>query len=163
MDYRYLGGLRPSRLLHRVRHDGSRRPGKFANVGTNGVDEARRQLDMCLDAGVDLVDTADVYSDGRSEEIIGEALKGRRDRVVLATKARFAMGERPNDEGSSRHHLIAACEASLRRLGVDHIDLYQVHQWDGQLLSRRPSAPSKPWCSKERSATSAAPTSPPGT
>jgi aryl-alcohol dehydrogenase-like predicted oxidoreductase len=132
MDYRYLGasGLRVSSIGFGTMGLGGL--GKFAQVGTNGVEEARRQLDLCLDAGVDLVDTADIYSDGRSEEIIGEALKGRRDRVVLATKARFAMGERPNDEGSSRHHLIAACEASLRRLGVDYIDLYQVHQWDGR-------------------------------
>ena len=132
MEYRYLGGcgLRVSSVGFGTMSFGGL--GGFANVGTNGVDEARRQLDLCLDAGVDLVDTADVYSDGRSEEIIGEALKGRRDRVVLATKARFSMGDRVNDEGLSRYHLISACEASLRRLGVDHIDLYQVHQWDGR-------------------------------
>jgi aryl-alcohol dehydrogenase-like predicted oxidoreductase len=132
MDYRYLGGsgLRVSSIGFGTMSFGGL--GDFAAVATNGLDVARRQLDLCLDAGVDLVDTADVYSDGRSEEIIGEALKGRRDRVVLATKARFAMGDRPNDEGLSRHHLISACEASLRRLGVDHIDLYQVHQWDGR-------------------------------
>ena len=86
---------------------------------------------MCLDAGVNLIDTADVYSDGASEEIVGQALAGRRDRVLLATKARMAMGDGPNDAGLSRHHLIRACEASLRRLGTDHIDLYQVHEWDG--------------------------------
>jgi aryl-alcohol dehydrogenase-like predicted oxidoreductase len=79
-----------------------------------------------------MIDTADVYSDGLSEEIVGQALDGRRDRVVLATKARMPMGDGPNDAGLSRHHLIAACEASLRRLGTDHIDLYQVHEWDGQ-------------------------------
>lgn len=132
MEYRYLGGsgLRVSSIGFGTMSFGGL--GDFANVAANGVDEARRQLDLCLDAGVDLVDTADVYSSGRSEEIIGEALKGRRDRVVLATKARFPMGERPNDEGLSRHHLVSACEDSLRRLGVDHIDLYQVHQWDGR-------------------------------
>ena len=80
---------------------------------------------------MNLVDTADVYSGGASEEIVGQALKGRRDRVVLATKARMAMGDGPNDAGLSRRHLIAACEASLRRLGTDYIDLYQVHEWDG--------------------------------
>ena len=73
-----------------------------------------------------------MYSSGRSEEIVGAAVKGRRDRVVLATKARMRMGDGPNDAGLSRRHLIAACEASLRRLGTDHIDLYQVHEWDGQ-------------------------------
>jgi len=104
---------------------------KFANVGSTGVEQATRQIDRCLDAGVNVVDTADVYSAGLSEEIVGEALKGRRDRVVLATKARMPMGDGPNDAGLSRHHLIAACEASLRRLGTDHIDLFQVHEWDG--------------------------------
>src|SRR6185436_16109725 len=80
-----------------------------------------------------LIDTADVYSAGVSEEIIGEVLAqaGRRERVLLATKARMPMGDGPNDAGLSRHHLIAACEASLRRLRADHIDLYQVHEWDG--------------------------------
>ena len=86
---------------------------------------------MCLDAGVNLIDTADVYSDGASEEILGQALAGRRDDVLVATKARMAMGDGPNDAGLSRHHLIRACEASLRRLGTDYIDLFQVHEWDG--------------------------------
>jgi aryl-alcohol dehydrogenase-like predicted oxidoreductase len=81
---------------------------------------------------VNLIDTADVYSEGVAEEIVGQALDGRRDRVLLATKARFPMGEGPNDAGLSRQHLIEACEASLRRLRTDHIDLYQVHEWDGQ-------------------------------
>ena len=87
---------------------------------------------MCLDAGVNLIDTADVYSAGLSEEIVGEVLDGRRDRVLLATKVRMPMGEGPNDAGLSRHHVITGCEASLRRLRTDHIDLYQVHEWDGQ-------------------------------
>jgi aryl-alcohol dehydrogenase-like predicted oxidoreductase len=87
---------------------------------------------MALEAGVNLIDTADVYSGGAAEEIIGEALEGRRDRVLLASKARFPMGRGPNDAGLSAHHLIEACEASLRRLRTDHIDLYQVHEWDGQ-------------------------------
>jgi aryl-alcohol dehydrogenase-like predicted oxidoreductase len=132
MQHRYLGGsgLRVSAIgLGTMGFGGG---GKFAAVGTNGVDQARRQLDLCLEAGVDLVDTADVYSDGRSEEIVGEVIKGRRQRIVLASKVRFAMGDGPNDEGLSRHHVIEGCEASLRRLGVDHIDLYQVHQWDGR-------------------------------
>jgi len=131
MEYRHLGasGLRVSVLSLGTMTFGGR--DKFANVGSTGVELATRQVDRCLDAGVNVVDTADVYSGGLSEEIVGQALKGRRDRVVLATKARMPMGDGPNDAGLSRHHLIAACEASLRRLGSDHIDLYQVHEWDG--------------------------------
>jgi len=105
--------------------------GKFAAVGTTGVEEARAQIDMCLDAGVNLIDTADVYSDGASEEIVGQVLKTRRDEVLLTTKVRFAMGDGPNDAGLSRHHIVSACEASLRRLGTDYLDLYQLHEWDG--------------------------------
>jgi aryl-alcohol dehydrogenase-like predicted oxidoreductase len=105
--------------------------GSFAAVGSTAVDEARRQIDMCLDHGINLIDTADVYSEGASEEIIGQVVKGRRDDVLLATKVRFAVGEGPNDGGLSRHHIIRGCEASLRRLGTDYIDLYQVHEWDG--------------------------------
>ena len=86
---------------------------------------------MCLDAGVNLIDTADMYSTGRSEEIVGEVLEGRRDDFLIATKVRFPMGEGPNMAGLSRHHVIEGCEASLRRLRTDHIDLYQVHEWDG--------------------------------
>src|ERR1700729_193264 len=106
--------------------------GGFGDVGSTGLVEARRQVDMCLDAGVNLIDTADVYSAGLSEEIVGEVLDGRRDRALLATKVRMEMGEGPNDAGLSRHHVITGCEASLRRLRTDHIDLYQVHEWDGQ-------------------------------
>jgi aryl-alcohol dehydrogenase-like predicted oxidoreductase len=101
-------------------------------LGSTSVADARRQVDLALDAGVNLVDTADVYADGASEEFVGEAIRGRRQRLLVATKARFATGAGPNDAGLSRHHLVAACEASLRRLGVDHIDLYQVHGWDGE-------------------------------
>jgi aryl-alcohol dehydrogenase-like predicted oxidoreductase len=131
MEYRHLGasGLRVSAFGLGTMTFGGR--DRFANVGTTDVDAATRQLDMCLDAGINFVDTADVYSAGLSEEILGEAIKGRRDGIVLATKARMAMGDGPNDAGLSRRHLIAACEASLRRLGVDHVDLYQVHEWDG--------------------------------
>jgi aryl-alcohol dehydrogenase-like predicted oxidoreductase len=106
--------------------------GAFGAVGSTDVQGASRQIDMCLDAGVNIIDTADVYSNGYSEEILGQALGGRRDRVLLATKARMPMGDGPNEAGLSRQHLIAACEDSLRRLGTDHIDLYQVHEWDGQ-------------------------------
>jgi aryl-alcohol dehydrogenase-like predicted oxidoreductase len=87
---------------------------------------------MCLDAGVNLIDTADVYSGGLSEEITGEVIKGRRDTLLLSTKVRMTMGDGPNDAGLSRQHIIAGCEASLRRLGTDHIDIYHVHEWDGQ-------------------------------
>ena len=105
--------------------------GGFASVGSTGVDEARRQVDMCLEAGVNLIDTADIYSAGLSEEIVGEVLAGRRDEVLVATKVRMAMGDGPNDAGLSLHHIVSGCEASLRRLRTDHIDLYQVHEWDG--------------------------------
>jgi len=132
MRYRQLGasGLRVSELTMGTMTFGGK--GGFASVGSTGVDEARRQVDQCLDAGVNLIDTANVYSDGLSEEILGEVLEGRRDEVLVATKARMPMGDGPNDAGLSRHHLVAQCEASLRRLRTDHIDLYQVHEWDGQ-------------------------------
>jgi aryl-alcohol dehydrogenase-like predicted oxidoreductase len=92
---------------------------------------ARRQIDMCRDAGVNLIDTADIYSTGGSEEIVGEVLDGRRHDFLIATKVRFRMGEAPNMAGLSRQHVIEGCEASLRRLRTDHIDLYQMHEWDG--------------------------------
>jgi aryl-alcohol dehydrogenase-like predicted oxidoreductase len=106
--------------------------GQFASVGDTDLDGARRQLDLCLEAGVNLIDTANVYSQGVSEEIVGQALEGRRDDVLLATKVRMPMGDGPNDAGVSRSEIIRQCEASLRRLGTDHIDLYQLHAWDGQ-------------------------------
>jgi len=131
MDYRQLGrsGLRVSALTLGTMTFGGR--GEFRPVGDTDVEGARRQVDMALEAGVNVIDTADVYSEGLSEEIVGEVLKGRREDVLVATKARFPMGPGPNDEGLSRHHLIRACEASLRRLQTDHIDLYQMHEWDG--------------------------------
>jgi aryl-alcohol dehydrogenase-like predicted oxidoreductase len=132
MDYRQLGssGLRVSALTLGTMTFGGR--DRFAMVGSTDVAAATRQVDLCLDRGVNFIDTANVYSAGASEEIVGEAIKGRRDRVLLATKARMPMGDGPNDAGLTRHHLIAECEASLRRLRTDHIDLYQVHEWDGQ-------------------------------
>jgi aryl-alcohol dehydrogenase-like predicted oxidoreductase len=131
MDYRQLGnsGLLVSSLTLGTMTFGGE--GNFANVGNTDVAGARRQIDMCLDAGINLIDTADVYSNGRSEEIVGEVLEGRRDDVLLATKVRMKMGDGPNDQGLSRHHIIAGAEASLRRLRTDYIDLYQVHEWDG--------------------------------
>ena len=131
MEYRQLGytGLRVSSLALGTMSFGGQ--GKFAYVGTSDVEDARKILDRAIEGGVNFVDTADVYSGGRSEEIVGEILQGRRDDIVLATKARFSMGDGQNDAGLSRGYLIKACEASLRRLNTDYIDLYQVHQRDG--------------------------------
>lgn len=100
--------------------------------GATDVNEATHLVDVCLDAGVTLFDTADVYSRGASEEILGRALAGRRDKVLISTKASFRMGDGPNALGSSRHHLIRSCEASLRRLGTDWVDLYHLHGFDAQ-------------------------------
>ena len=133
MEYRQLGrsGLKISTVTMGTMTIGG--GGKFAQVGDVGVEDARRYVDLCLDAGVNLIDTADIYSTGTCEEIIGEVLGGnRKNGVLIATKARFSMGPGPNDGGLSRHHLISACEASLRRLKTDVIDLYQMHEWDGQ-------------------------------
>jgi aryl-alcohol dehydrogenase-like predicted oxidoreductase len=102
----------------------------FKAWGSSDVAEATRLVDICLEAGVNLFDTADIYSQGVSEEILGKAVEGRRNQVLISTKATFPMGEGPNDKGSSRYHLIEACEASLRRLGTDHIDIYHLHGFD---------------------------------
>jgi aryl-alcohol dehydrogenase-like predicted oxidoreductase len=104
--------------------------GMFAGIGQTQGADAASQVDMCLDAGVNLFDTADMYSAGQSEEILGEVLGKRRAKVLIATKAFGAMGEGANEMGASRHHLIEACEASLRRLKTDYIDLYQIHNQD---------------------------------
>ena len=132
MKYRQLGrsGLRVSTLtLGTMTFGGA---GAFQAVGSVDVKGARRQIDMCLDAGVNLIDTANVYSGGRSEEIVGEAIKGRRSRFLLSTKVRMVVGDGPNDGGLSREHILEQVEASLRRLGTDYIDIYHVHEWDGQ-------------------------------
>jgi aryl-alcohol dehydrogenase-like predicted oxidoreductase len=102
----------------------------FGAWGDTGVDEARRIIDMCLDAGITLFDTADVYSDGASEEVLGAALVGRRDRVLISTKAALPVGEGPGDAGASRSRLIDAVEKALRRLQTDRIDLFQLHAYD---------------------------------
>lgn len=102
----------------------------FKAWGNSDVAEATRLVDICLEAGVNLLDTADVYSRGLSEEILGKAIAGKRSRVLISTKATFPMGRGPNDLGSSRHHLIQSCEDSLRRLGVGHIDIYHMHGFD---------------------------------
>jgi len=102
----------------------------FRAWGASDVAEATRLLDICLEAGVNLFDTADIYSDGLSETILGKAIAGRRDGVLISTKATFRFGKGPNDVGSSRYHLIKSCEASLRRLGTDYIDIYHLHGFD---------------------------------
>jgi aryl-alcohol dehydrogenase-like predicted oxidoreductase len=131
MEYRRLGhsGLFVSSLTLGTMTFGGR--GAFGKVGSTDVAGARRHVDMCLDAGVNLFDTANIYSGGESEELLGEAIAGRRDELLLATKVRMSVGDGPNDTGLSRHHIVSQCEESLRRLGTDHIDLYQVHEWDG--------------------------------
>ena len=102
----------------------------FKAWGSSDVAEATRLVDICLEAGVNLFDTADIYSYGAAEEILGKAIAGRRNQVLIATKATFAMDGDPNNVGSSRYHLIESCEASLRRLGTDHIDIYHMHAFD---------------------------------
>ncbi len=131
MEFRQLGG---SGLKVPVLSFGT---GTFGGVtelfkawGATDVAEAKRLVDICLDAGVNLFDTADVYSRGASEEILGKAIEGKRDQVIISTKATFSFDGGPNDKGSSRYHLIKACDASLKRLGVDHIDIYHMHGFD---------------------------------
>src|SRR5579859_631353 len=102
----------------------------FKAWGASDVAEATRLVDICLEAGLTMFDSADIYSMGMAEEILGQAIKGRRDQVIVSTKGTFRFGQGPNDVGSSRHYLIRAVEASLRRLGTDYIDLYQLHSFD---------------------------------
>ncbi len=131
MEYRRLGGSGfsvPVLSLGTLTFGG----GAAAAASWGGSDgtEARRLLDICLDAGLNMFDSADIYGGGQSETVLGEAIKGRRDKVILSTKATFRTGPGPNDVGSSRQHLLAAVEGSLRRLGTDHIDLFQLHGFD---------------------------------
>jgi aryl-alcohol dehydrogenase-like predicted oxidoreductase len=104
----------------------------FAAWGSNDVAAATRLVDICLEAGLNMFDSADIYSSGAAEEILGAAIKGRRDQVIISTKGTFRAGTGPNDIGSSRYHLIKAVEGSLRRLGTDYIDIYQLHGYDAQ-------------------------------
>jgi len=104
----------------------------FGKWGSTDVAEARRLIDICLEVGLNFFDTADIYSDGAAEEILGRAIQGRRDQVLIATKGTFSTGPGPNDKGSSRHYLLRAVEASLRRLGTDYIDVYFMHGFDAQ-------------------------------
>jgi aryl-alcohol dehydrogenase-like predicted oxidoreductase len=131
MEYRQLGG---SGLKVPVLAFGTATFGGgnefFRTWGSTQVEEATRLVEIALEAGVNLFDTSDVYSGGLSEEILGQAIKGRRDQILLSTKATFRSEPGPNGLGSSRHHLMRACEASLRRLGTDYIDIYHLHGFD---------------------------------
>ncbi len=131
MQYRNLGasGLKVPALSFGAGTFGGEGP-LFSAWGNSSVEEARRLIDICLDAGVTLFDTADVYSKGASEERLGAAIKGRRDRLLISTKTSLPMGDGSGDAGSSRHRLVRAVDASLRRLGTDHIDLLQLHAFD---------------------------------
>ncbi|HUV70036.1 MAG TPA: aldo/keto reductase [Terracidiphilus sp.] len=131
MEYRLLGGsgLKVSALAYGSATFGGT-TGFFEAMGTTEVDEARRLIDICLEAGVNLFDTANGYAEGRSEEILGKALGARRPQVLISTKSGFPTGSGPNDEGSSRYHLRRALEDSLRRLGTDYIDIYHLHVFD---------------------------------
>jgi aryl-alcohol dehydrogenase-like predicted oxidoreductase len=102
----------------------------FGAWGSTTGEGARRLVDICLDAGLTMFDSADVYSAGVAEQVLGEAIAGRRDKVIISTKASFRLGDGPNDVGSSRHHLRASVEGSLKRLGTDYIDLFQLHGFD---------------------------------
>ena len=131
MEYNLLGrsGFKVPALSFGTGTFGGR--GKFFEAwGSSDSEEATRLVDICLDAGLTLFDSADVYSGGLAEEILGKAIAGRRDSVLISTKATFQMGDGPNDAGSSRFHLIKSVEGSLRRLGTDYIDLFQLHGFD---------------------------------
>ncbi|HEY3757079.1 MAG TPA: aldo/keto reductase [Opitutaceae bacterium] len=134
MEHRLLGGsgLKVPVLSFGTGTFGGKDHPFFKGWGGTEADEARRLVDICLEAGLTMFDTADGYSSGRSEEVLGAAIRGRRDRVLISTKATFRTGEGPNDLGSSRHHLMDTIHGSLRRLGIDHIDLFQLHTFDAQ-------------------------------
>lgn len=132
MEYRHLGA---SGLLVPVLSFGTATFGGsnefFKAWGSTQAKEAGRLVDICLAAGVNLFDTADIYSDGASEEILGKAISGKRDQLLISTKATFPFGEGPNNQGSSRFHLMKQLEGSLKRLKTDHIDIYHMHGFDG--------------------------------
>lgn len=133
MEYRLLGGsgLKVPVLSFGTGTFGGK--GAFFEAwGSSDVAEATRLVDVCLEAGLTMFDTADVYSGGAAEEILGQAIRGRRDKVLISTKGTFRTGGGPNDTGSSRFHLLETVHASLKRLGTDYIDLYQLHGFDAQ-------------------------------
>lgn len=131
MDYRRLGesGLRVPEIAFGTGTFGGRGP-LFGAWGNTTAAEARRMIDICLEHGVTLFDTADVYSAGASEEVLGGSIRGRRDQVMLSTKMTLPMGDGPNDAGSSRSRLLRGCDDALRRLGTDYVDLLQLHAFD---------------------------------
>lgn len=131
MEYRKLGesGLKVSVLSFGTATFGGGNE-FFRAWGQTTVNEARKLIDLCLEAGINLFDTADVYSNGLSEEILGKAIEGKRQSLLLSTKATFRLGDGPNDVGSSRYHILRSCEGSLRRLNTDYIDIYHMHAFD---------------------------------
>lgn len=131
MDYRLLGasGFKVPVLTLGTGTFGGRGE-LFKAWGSTDVAEAKRLVDLCLEAGLNMFDSADIYSDGAAEEILGAAIQGRRDQVLISTKATFRSGSGANEVGSSRHHLIRAVDGALRRLGTDYIDLFQLHGFD---------------------------------
>ena len=133
MEYRFLGasGFKVSALGFGAGTFGGKGP-LFSAWGNTDVEQARRLIDVCLEAGLNFFDTADVYSDGASESILGAAIKGRRDEVVLSTKITLRAGDAPNAVGASKYHLIRATDKALQRLGTDYIDLLQLHHFDAQ-------------------------------
>jgi len=133
MEYRFLGksGFRVPVLSFGTGTFGGKGQ-LFGAWGNTDADEARRLVDICLDAGLTMFDSADVYSGGVAESILGAAIKGRRDQVLISTKATFRFDDGPNNVGSSRFHLINTVEAALRRLGTDYIDLFQLHGFDAK-------------------------------
>jgi aryl-alcohol dehydrogenase-like predicted oxidoreductase len=132
MEYRQLGasGLKVSVLSFGTATFGG--SGEFFKAwGSTQAEEATRLIDLCLEAGINLFDTADVYSQGLSEEILGKAIAGKRDQLLISTKATFTFGQGPNNQGSSRHHLLKQVEGSLKRLNTDYIDVFHMHGFDG--------------------------------
>ena len=131
MIYRSLGktGLKISAITMGTFTFGGK--GDFGRAGTQNTKDAQRLVDTCVDNGVNMFDTANMYSTGLSEEILGEVLEGRYHNILVTSKVRMPIGEGPNDEGLSRWHIIRECERSLKRLRTDHIDLYYMHEWDG--------------------------------
>ena len=133
MEYRQLGrsGLKVS--LHSLGTMNFASEGLFGKIGTVGsVKDAARLVDVSVDHGVNLVDTSNIYTTGKSEELVGEVLKDRSSQILVGSKVRFPMGKGPNEQGLSRYHIIEQCEASLKRLQRDRIDIYYLHEWDGQ-------------------------------
>lgn len=133
MEYRFLGasGIKVPVLSFGTATFGGKND-FFKAWGSTQVDEAKRLIDICLEAGVNMFDTADVYSDGIAEEVLGKAIADKtRDQLILSTKATFTFGEGPNNQGSSRNHLLKQVEGSLKRLGTDYIDIFHMHGFDG--------------------------------